>query len=330
MDNMQQYPDAPRSLTRIIDSSPQWSNYAPVFGNETIFKVENWGLIKSMFLKFTVVPPSAIDFALPTSPYIIENVFLESNGIAFARVNTTYTLSRIDSLSGSGLYNRIIAASSISGTFDSVQTISMPLFFFAIDGQVFDPSTINNLTVRVTTKSSAAAMGFSGDPTSISVKLTTIYDQGSSASRLSCPPLKNFYGITQDQYAVSAVSSQSIVSLANPSKVKSLIFMIRRNANGSTIAPISSVKLRFSDGSESSFDNLTNYNINGPQDGTNDGSTFKVSLDYLKMNRNMNPVQATVNYSALYESTLFVVYEYISELLIENGNVLETFTQRII
>lgn len=328
--------NGPQSIEYTHESGPQWDN-GQVFNANTVFRLENYGLIKMLFIKMTVTPSAATSYPAPSSPYIIENVFLESNGVAFARVNTTYTVSRIDQLYGSGLYDKMIRACNFTGTFDSVQTVSLPLFFYVIDGQTLDVSNYDNVTIRVTTKSTRQQMGLGADPTSISLKLVTIYNQyrnnshGDHGVINSVPvlPLKNSYNITSENFPILTGETSKIVGLNNQSKVRSLIFMIRRNADARIAGLISGVKLRYTNGTEETYDNLTNFNLSD-NEGTNDGKMLRIKLNsFTKMNGNMNPVTATVYNTALADSTLFIVYEYSSVILESNRMLMETFEESL-
>lgn len=330
MNFLTQYKEHPKSLTKVYESMPQWDN-GQIYGKECIFKVENWGHVKMFFLNFTLTPSGITSVALPTSPYLIENVFLECNGVAFCRANTTYTIARIDDLKGSGLYDQIMNSSSVSGTFDSAQTVSLPLFFFVIDRQVFDPSLINNLTVRVITKRDRQSMGMGLDLSGMNITLTTLYNQAidKQGFMTPCSPLKNFYNIMTDEYVVSAGTNNFVAKLNSPSKVKNLFFMIRRQSDAGILVRITSVKIRFTNGQESTFSNLNNFTLSDT-DGRNDGSTFKVEMeDYIKLNGNMRPTLATVYYSTAFNSNLYIVYEYESMISSENGNLLETFEESV-
>lgn len=336
MNNLSLQSNGPETIEYIHESVPQWDN-GTILNKNCVFRLENYGLVKMMFLKISVVPDGATDYPIPSSPYIFENIFLECNGVAFARVNTTYNLSRIDDLQNTGLYNKILNSSSFSGTFDSTQEISLPLFFYVIDGQRFNVSDYDNITIRAITKSSIASMGLSVEPLSITVKLLTIYDQFKAE-----PPkmtLKNYsqgerggalsYNITSETHTVANLDTSKTIKLNNQSKVKSLRFMIRTNANAGIAVLIDRVKLRYTNGTEADYNNLTNFNFSSTG-GTNDGKIFKIEMNsYTKINGNMNPTSATVYFSSLYTATLYVVYEYYSEIIEEGRMLMETFSESL-
>ena len=331
MNNLVQYPEHPKGLTKIIEQAPQLDNYA-VFGKECVFRIENYGSVKMLFLKFTVTPSAATTYPIPSAHYLIENVFLESNGVAFARLNTTYAISRTDLLSSSALYTQIVNSSSFSGTFDAVQTITLPLFFYAIDGQMIDLSHYKNLSVRVITRRNKEQMGLSLDPTSIGIRLNITYEQmiNKKGMFVEQPRLTNSYNITEDRFFVATGTSVYRANLNNQSKVKSLIFMCRRISNEGTVVPISSVKLTYTNGQSDVFDNNTNFNLSDKFIGTNTGSTFRISFDdYVKINGNMNPIIAEVSLGALVDSILYIVYEYESKILDNEGFLMETFDESL-
>lgn len=338
MNNLSQYSDSPKTLNKVYESVPQWDS-GGIFGRNMTFVVENYGLVKMMFLKITIEVDVATSAPTPISPYIFENIFMESNGIAFTRQTTTYSISRINDLSGSGVGDQILNAASFDTTKGS-GTITLPLFMFPIDGQVFNPGLYKNLTVRAVTKQTKEQMGFSINPTSISVKLVAIYEQGANFL-LTCPPLTNFYNMTQDIYTITTGATQPtgsyVVNLNNPSKVKSLIFMMRKVSEAGALKRITSVKLDTTTQTLGTFDNLTNFYL-GTNNGANDGSSFKIKLDsYIKLNKNMNPAKATITFQdvipdppATSDYYLYVVYEYESVIEDQDGFLMENFEQSII
>lgn len=326
MNNLNQYPDAPRSLEYENISMPSWDS-GTVFNKNTSFIVENYGLVKMFFLLITVVPDGATVYPSKTAAYIIENVFLECNGVPFCRANTTYTLHRIDATKSSGLFDKLERSTTLQGTFDSVQTIALPLFFCVIDQKTFEVANYDNITVRVTTKANKEAMGFSIDPLSLSFKLSTNYDQIIGKSSISSE-LKDTYNITSESYPILALETSKSIKLGNPSKCKSLIFMIRANSTARIAVSINSIKIRFTNGQEKTYSNLTNYNFSNIY-GDNDGTIFTIDYDYLKLNGNMNPVECTVYFASLYDATLFVVYEYHSIIMNKGKMLMESFEQSL-
>ena len=327
MENLTQYKQHPKSLVKTVEQQPQQDNYA-IYNKQCTFKLENYGLIKMLFLKFTIDTDLVSSFPIPTSPYLINDVSLNCNGMSIARANTTYTLSRIDRLKGTSLYDQMINACTIQeDPWVGPQTISLPLFFWPIDGQMFNPADYQNLTVSVITKTSKEAMGFEEDLTLNNIKLFTIYEQMESYVK---KPLKNSYNITQDLTRVASGVSRTIVKLNNPSEILSLNFMLRKVSNGGVIGIINSVVVDCPTGNIGTFDNLTNFDLNTSV-GKNDGSTFQIDFsEYIKSNRNMFPLICTVNHATTGEAyDLYTTYEYRSVILEENGFMLETFDEML-
>ena len=105
--------------------------------------------------------------------------------------------------------------------------------------------------------------------------------------------------------------------------------MIRDNANSGLAVLVNSVKLRYTNGTEVLYENSTNYNLQS-FNGSNDGKVFKITMNsFTKMNGNMNPVTATVNFGSLYTATLYVVYEYESVIEEQGRMLLETFPESL-
>lgn len=331
MENLVQYKEAPKSLVKTIEQSPQWDNYQ-IYNKNCVFKVESYGLLKMLFLKFTITPNTDSTYAIPTSPHIIENASLLSNGIAVASVNTAYTLARIDRLVNSSLYSQMIAASTVTGTgdplvFTGTQTISLPLFFFAIDGQMINPNDYQNLTVSVRTKSSRGAMGFDEDIASLSVKLFAIYEQMEVYPEKRV--LQNPYNVAQDVTLVASGVSKTIVKLNNPSEILYLIFMLRTVSDSAVAVTITNVVVDCPTGNVGTFDKLTNFTLNN-SNAVSNAQTFQIDFsDYIKANKNMFPLICTVNHATTTEAcSLFVNYEYRSDIIDNNGFLFETFEEK--
>lgn len=327
MNNLDLQMVKPKSVEYIHESNPVWDSLGP-FNKKSTFRIENYGHLKMLFLKIKVTTNVDTTYASPSSPYLFQNVFLESNGMPFATLNTTYTLSRIDSLFGTGLYNKMIRSSTFQGTLNGTQTVTLPLFFYVIDNQNFDPSKYDNITLTCITKSNREKMGFGANPTILTVKLVSIYDQYPSGQAPNIS-LKDSYNILLEENDLDFLASEKTIKLNNQSKVKSLIFMARSSANAGTSFLISAVKLRYTNGTEELYENGTNFNLND-DNGTNDGKTFKITMNsFNKFNGNMNPVVATVYYQAGITGVLYLVYEYDSVIIDSNRTLTEVFEESL-
>lgn len=328
MENLAQYAEKPKSLVKTLEQMPQWDNNA-IYNKHCTFKLESYGLIKMLFLKFTIDTDLASNFPIPTSPYLIDDVSLLSNGIPFAKINTTYTLARIDRLTGSSLYDQMVNACTVQeDPLVSPQTVSLPLFFYAIDGQMINPSDYQNLTVSVRTKGSRQAMGFDEDLTRMDIKLFMVFEQMETYPSYS---LKNSYNIAQDVTVIPAGRSTTVVKLNNPSEITSLIFMLRKQSDNGSIGVINNVKVDCPTGNIGTFDNLTNFSLNSSV-GVNNGSTFQIDFtEYIKANKNMFPLICTVSHvsTGIDAYNLFVTYEYTSTIVNNNGFLFEQFGEKL-
>jgi hypothetical protein len=216
-------------MQRIIDVSPQHTNYE-TYNNETLFRLENFGLIKMMFLIFDAYSSDASDVAipLPSSPYLIESVTLESEGSPIGRVDTTYTLSRLDELS-EDLYKQVGDGCNFPNPLDeSTARVSLPLYFSAIDGHVIDALKYTNLWVRCLTRSDFASMGLDKSITITDTKLRIIYDQ----PRTYVPiPLKiDYNSYPLNKISLVAGSTEYTVKMNVPYDISNIYFMIDRKS----------------------------------------------------------------------------------------------------
>lgn len=312
-----------------------------VYNSTKVFKVPQNIYASTFFLVFTITPDTTATYATPTSPMIIENVFLESAGSIIAQTTTTYTLYRIGK-SETLLYNQIVAGATLSGTFNSAQTITLPLYFYTNDNQLLDTRKYPDLSIRLITKGTSAEMGFNQTITDLETKLKVNYIFPKVYRPLQ---LKNSYNIIQVPYSVGLSGSSSIDFLLNvPYKVVTIIVMGRRTSSASLKANITSVRLRYNNGTESVYESNSNFSLNdyNPSD---DGSNFVIPFgttdrsasnnddlftsvnDYLLLSGAMNPVKMTVNYDTLAgDARFFVCFEYLSEIeeIPLKGNIAET------
>ena len=327
-------------MKRVIDTAPQQDNYK-VYNKEVVFKVEQYDLLSMMFLVFDITPVAPSGYVLPTSPYIIENVILESNGVPIARVNTNYTLSRIDR-SNANLFDQMNTACSLTGTFSLQKTITMPLFFWTFDNQEIDTRRYPNLQVRVFTKSSKELMGFTQEIIGLDIKLRQVfsqrglygYDDVQETKPLQLEKAYNFYQAQNYSLAEIADNTPTVIrqTLNVPYKTKNLCFMIRLDANAQTKGNITQIVLTRNNGIRNVYDSLTNYFLNKTA-GENDGNVFNITYDEihpnagLLLNQNHSPVIVEITYSygvrtTRGTSTLYVGYEYNSNV-IEQKNIVD-------
>jgi hypothetical protein len=319
---------------KIIYQVPQQDN-GKMFDREVLFKLEAYGLIKMMFLLFDVVPNGLTNYVLPTSPYIIQNVFLESSGNPIANLTSSYLMGRFEELERDN-YDEIKEGASPIGAFNALTTLSLPLFFWTIDRQMLDPFKYPNLTIRATTKSTYQQMAFSIAPLSMNIRLKVIYEHMAPGMALYKPvELKNPYNAYRTTFPVGFPSTRTTVKLNTPFKACNLYFMIRPTENSILKSEIKSITLASPTGIIGTFENRNNYYI-GKTNSANYGNVFAIQLgsrysieddQYLQFNGQQNPMIATIEHQSTgAPSTLFVVHEYISNIVQKDGLLLEDIT----
>lgn len=311
---------------------PQMDNYQ-IYNKEVQFTLENYGLINMMFLEFTAQAGGATNYPYPSSPYLIKDVSLNSFGNPIAHITTSYTLGRLDELD-SDLYQQIIQGSTFNRDLTTSQSISLPLFFWVIDGQKLDTKKYPNLTIRATTKDSYTDMGFSSGLTSLSVRLKVIYDDPKLYKEVA---LKNSYNVFRVKYPITSTvegSNDFIIKINNPYKVSNMYFMLRKTSSAKIKGEITKIELSTPQGSIGIYDDLTNYYIN-KKNSANFSNTFAIQLadrykqeeDYFQLTGQNNPMIAKITFniagglSGAYD--LFVASEYYSNIVESNGMLLE-------
>lgn len=325
---------------KILYSHAQYDNNQ-VLGKDVTFRIESVGLIKMLHLIFEVIPEgpdSSLTVPIPSSPYLIENVELQSFGNPIANLSTSYILGRFDEMD-SDLYRQVLDGCNLPSPLKTKATVSLPLFFWCIDNQMLDVFKYQNLTVRVTTKSKLSEMGFTlGTLSAINIKLKIVYDQ--QPMQLYKPvTLKNPYNIYRSVVAVPISSTSAIVKLNAPYKVCNLYFMMRAQLYGNIKKQIDSIKLSSPTGEIGIYDGISNYYL-GEKNSANFSNTFAIQLhsrynnegEYLAINGQQNPLIAELSFSALaVDFYLYVCYEYYSNIVeADNGMLLEDNTRSFI
>ncbi len=307
-----------------IDSVPQWAN-GQIYNDEMVFTVENYGHIKMMFLLFSVTPSVNSSYSSPTSPNLFQNVQLESNGVPIARMTTTSCLARIDNNQLN--YDKIISATTLVPPFNSVQTVSLPLYFWCFDGQELDTSKYTNLQVRVRTKASFSAMGFNNGLSGLSAKLRTVYCQENHSAELQLSKAYNVY--SPFEYSLATGTTKHNLSVSVPFNIRAIFMMIRYT--GRLKGNINGVVLKKPNGKTYTYNDNTDYFLNSVR-GDVDGNTFSIIIDNTEIfNGTKAPLSMEVTYDTLTaNATLYVSYEYNSEIIENKGpygtHLLETQT----
>lgn len=317
----------PQLTPKSITNGPQRDNYQ-IYNKECVFDVPDYGYIETFFLYFTITPSANSSYATPTSPYLINQVFLEQKGSIIAKTTTLYQLYRYDQLP-KRFYDQVVTSSNVSNPFDATQTISMPLFFYTNDGQYLDPRHYKNLSIRVLTKGSSAEMGFNQTLTQLDVQLKINYKVYNVYQPIK---LTNSYNIYQNTfYDVPASSTQKTINLVLPFNIVNVIFMLRSVVDASNKGNISKVAVRDATGITNEYDELTDFSLNNQRLGA-ESSTFVVNygsrysnIDFIKMNGNMKPLKFTIDYALPNADPyqLFVCVEYISEIEDMDGMLYE-------
>lgn len=328
---------APKFITQV----PQWDS-GGIYNREVVFKLEQYGLVKMIFLVFEVTFQAGSTVPSPTTPYLISDVSLESFGNPIAHSTTSYILGRMDELD-TDLYNQVLSSSTITGPFGTAKSASLPLFFWAIDNQRLDTFKYPNLTIRCRTKDSAAAMGVNLDLSAMNIRLNVLYDQTSTADyvprALSNP--YNVYRLIVRDLPVAATNTeyQTTVKINVPFEVTNMYFMLRKASNSITKGIISSVKLSTPTHVIGTFNSITNYFLN-EKNSANSGNSFAIQLadrykkrdDFLTFNGAENPTLAEVTYSCGVAEPfdLYIALEYYSNIVFKDDMLVEEVTRSFV
>lgn len=317
---------------KIIYQSPQMDN-GQIYNKEVQFTLENYGLINMMFLEFTAQAAGSTNYPYPSSPYLIKDVSLNSFRNPIAHITTSYTLGRLDELD-SDLYQQIIQGSTFNGDLTASQSIALPLFFWAIDGQKLDTRKYPNLTIRATTKDSYTDMGLSSGLSSLSIRLKVVYDDPKLYKEVV---LKNPYNVYRVKYPITSTvegTNEITVKINNPYKVSNMYFMLRKSSSAKIKGEINKIELSGPQGSIGIYDDLTNYYIN-KKNSANFSNTFAIQLadrykvqeDYFQLTGQNSPLIAKITFniatgvSGAYD--LFVASEYYSNIVESDGMLVE-------
>lgn len=336
---------------KIVYQTLQWDS-GGIYNREVTFKLENYGLIKMIFLIFEVRPNANSSYPTPSSPYLIQDVALESFGNPIAHNTTSYILGRMDELD-TDLYNQVVDGCNFTSPFDQqrTQTVSLPLFFWCIDNQHLDAFKYPNLTLRCRTKPSIEAMGFGIPLRDLNIKMKVFYDQPGSKmyGQPNIEPyvpgkLKNPYNVfrTITRGLLGTVAGTTYVHTAKlnvPYAVSNIYIMLRKSDDAARKAVVTSVKLSTPTHEIGTFDNITNYFLN-EKNSANSGNTFAIQLanryskqnDYLNFNGTQNPTLAEISYKPEVAGVwdLYIAFEYYSNIVESDGMLFEDNTRSFV
>lgn len=314
--------------TKVTESYPNFSNQQ-TYGNRSEFIVQPYGQLKMLFLLFDIQADGEIPCGNPTAfyfPQVIE--LIDNNSFVIARTTATDSLSRLDEYDLT-LANKIINGANIPSINTSLQTITLPLFFWPIDGNMIDTSS-HNLRIRYTGKNTRGEMGFRDNEyniTSFNIRLRAVYD-----NYMKVPlDLSTAYNTYQaDEYQITYTETSKDIILNVPYLIQNIAFSIRKTLDNSLKKQINKVVLRYSNGAEETYSTSTNYYL---------GSSYGENFDYIfnvKVNDKFsNEVQVAnrpyiikchIEFEAntppdLTESTLFVSYRYKAKMKENTDNL---------
>jgi hypothetical protein len=286
-------------------------------GKKCEFMLPSYGQIKAMFLLFDVTAPGpAVPSTSPSSFLFIGNAeLLCNNTFVIAQANDISSLSRLDTMNVTEHDYLLKYANPSGGGFTTTtKTISFPLFYWVVDGQMIN-TDVYNLSVRLAIKNTLAGMGVEGTLNELNVRMRVEYDNTHPVDLDLSKSYNSFYLTPQ---VVLNGSTNSRVYINLPYKVYSLAFSVRKNTNYQS-SLITKVILKFPNGAEETYDQLSNYYI-GTKLADN-AETFTITINdkfkdaYQVSNRPYQPVIATVFYeNPGTDSILCTTYDYFSTI----------------
>lgn len=325
---------------KIIYQNPQWDS-GGFYNREVTFKLENYGLIKMIFLVFEARPNVVSAYASPSSPYLIQDAALESFGNPIAHNTTSYILGRMDELD-TDLYKQVVDGCNFVDPFDQqrIQVVSLPLFFWCIDNQHLDTIKYPNLTLRCRTKASFEDMGLTVALRDLNIKMKVLYDQQPTyIPKTLKNPYNVFRTITTGVNAEPEIQNTYIQKLNVPYEVCNIYMMLRLADNASIKGHIKSVRLSTPTHEIGTFDNITNYFLN-EKNSANSGNTFAIQLtdrykkrdDFMSFNGQQNPTIAEITYTSQLGGlhNLYIAFEYYSNIVEANGMLFEDNTRSFV
>lgn len=332
---------------KIVYQNPQQDS-GGVYNREVVFNLEQYGLVQMIFLIFEatinpVATPGAgpVSLPAPVSPYLIQDVSLESFGNPISHVTTSYTLGRFDELD-KDLYDQVNNGCNFPQSFNAVQTqtASLPLYFWCIDGQKLDTFKYRNLTIRVRTKGSPESVGLTnGTLDSLGIKMKVFYDQQKVPVSVELKNPYNVYRTITEISNVAAGTNTFITKLNVPYKICNLFFMLRKTENAEAKVGIRSIRLSTPTHVIGTFDDITNYYL-GEKNSANSGNTFAIQLssryssreEHMNFNGQENPTIAEITFvSADTDSlSLYSAFEYYSNIVESDGMLLEDNTRSFV
>jgi len=324
---------------KIIYQNPQWDS-GGFYNREVTFKLENYGLIKMIFLVFDATPAAECAHPNPSSPYLIQDVALESFGNPIAHNTTSYILGRMDELD-TDLYKQVVDGCNFVDPFNAAQTVSLPLFFWCIDNQYLDTFKYPNLTIRVRTKADGAQMGLDEDLNALNIRMKVLYEQPHTyVPKTLSNPYNVFRTITTGLNAPAANTEYTHIQKLNvPYEVCNIYMMLRLADNASIKGQIKNVRLSAPTHEIGTFDNITNYFLN-EKNSANSGNTFAIQLtdrykkrdDFMSFNGQQNPTIAEITYTSQLGGlhNLYIAFEYYSNIVEANGMLFEDNTRSFV
>lgn len=297
---------------RIYENSPRLDNHQ-IYNKKTTFDIPSYGQLAMLFLIFEIQASGVCATKTPTSFYFPEFIELMDSGNIIARSSSEHALLRLDKYDSSQIQIITNGATLSAGITTAVQTVSFPLFFWPIDGQLLDTNN-RKLTLRYQGKANAQEMGITLGAetlTLFNMRIKCVYDTFKTVP-LNLSDAYNSFQYGPQIIPVDTTETKSLINVNVP--VYSIGFLI--NDSAGVAVKINSVTLLYPNGSEEVYTNFTNYTLKkivGSE--TFSGYTVPFNNTFGKENQDFNrfraPVRCTITHEASgANAVLQTVFEY--------------------
>ena len=312
------------------------SNTTAHQGNYKFKLNHNMGNLKQLYIKATLTRAGAITPTLPLAPLLLKTITLRTDTTTLQTITPTYTLSRIDMLSGTGLANKLAAGinAGSAGTFPGTVVVFMPLFFWFSDDAT-NPLELfgrKQLYVEIT-ENSQHDMGINNPLDTSFYELISVFEQKESYPKVP-RQIRNSYDIfIEDTQTITATQTTATFRLRCPYEVFAVSFLfLTGNVVGGTFSKNQITKIKVDTPTSTLFDIdiYTNYLLSdNPNSGIQLNSTSTINFgirgtfmnwtdpsNYIRFSQNLSPTFVTLTFAnSGYDGNLYTISHHNTSLV---------------
>ena len=275
------------------------------------------------------------------SPYfstrVLKSITLRTKrGTVLQTINPAYTISRIDEIYGTSVYNQIFQGLEPDGDFSGTTTCVIPLFFFFSEGvsTFLQTRMLEQLELECIVADTRQDMTLSADLTSAKFELYTMYFDEHTSNKFydqilttKAPIERALVGsydtFYEDTVVCSAGSTSARLLLRCPFPLFNLHLSLQsyKNPIAGSVQKIKTVKITTGGTNLIEFDHRMNYAFSGEQKSFNEVGTLvlwfsknrdrTVDSGLITFNEAMFPVYLDITFdSSAYDYVLSAFAEY--------------------